>query len=119
MVDRAVHLADFPGGKPRLLELAVDVAGVDKGAIGQLVGDRLQDGETAMRKRFPVALQAVAVEAPGEFGVVLERLRGGDLLKADARFTQGRVGPPQAFRSAEIGEARVDTHAGADGEDRK
>lgn len=55
----------------------------------------------------------MAVEAPRQLRVVAERLRVGNLDKADAALTKGRVGPPKACIDSEIGKPRIDSDVSA------
>jgi hypothetical protein len=61
----------------------------------------------------------VAVEAPAEGGVLLEPLGIGGVDEGEADPLVGRVGLPESLVTPEVGETRVDPHAGAGGDDQR
>ena len=100
-------------GEAGLLELPVDVRREDEGAVRLLRRPPQKRGEALVRNGAPVEVQAVAVEAPGERGVVEEPLGVRELLEAQAQLAERGVGVPEPLRAAEVGEPRVDSHPGA------
>jgi hypothetical protein len=61
------------------------------------------------------SIQGVAVDAPSQFLVGAKGGRRGDLLEADARAAERRIGAPEAIRSVKIRQARIDAHTGTGG----
>ena len=113
-VDRAVALQDSIGREACTLEMPVDVAGEDEVAQRAAFAPAAQDLEARVRGRGAIEVQAMAEEPPGLLRVPLEPDRVGDFLEPPA--AKGRIGPPEPFRAAEVGQAGVDAHArpGAD-----
>ncbi len=122
-VVQALHRADGPVDlddpvrvEPGALEMAVDVGREDEPAVRRSVGPAAQDGEPLVRRGATVQAHPVAVEAPGQLGILGEPLRVGDGRELEPEPLVGGIGLPEALRTAEVGQAAVDAHprAGAD-----
>lgn len=101
------------------LELAIDVAGEDAVTLGHALAPAFEDREAGVRFGVPVQLQAMAVETPGQRRIGVEGVRRGDLGERHARAGEGGVGLPESLVAAKIGQARVDAHAGAGGDEQQ
>src|SRR5262245_8600055 len=71
-LDRSMHLDDLILGEASPLKVTVDVGGVDEAAARHAFGPAAQDAEAFVRRGLAVEVQTVAVEAPTQFGIVLE-----------------------------------------------
>lgn len=95
----------------RLLELAVHIGREDADAAGR--PEFAQQAETAVGQRLAVQVQPVAVEPPGQLGVLGEVTRVGDLLEPQAEPRVRRVRAPEPFAAPEVRQPGVDAHPGA------
>src|SRR5262249_1878263 len=66
-----------------------------------------------MRRCLAIEVQAMAIEAPGQFGIVREPARVGQRNEVEAERGIGRIGVPETLVAAKIGQAGIDAHAGA------
>src|SRR5262249_16151678 len=64
-------------GESGPVKVAIDVGGVDETAARHAFGPAAQDAEAVVRGGLAVEIQTVAVEAPTQFGIVLEPTRIG------------------------------------------
>lgn len=110
-------LFDAQLGKTGLLKLAVHIACVDESAVSHPARPALQDSEACMRRGVAVELEAVAVETPGQTLAGEKAGAVGDVLELVAVRLERRIGPPEAAFAAKVGQAGVDTHAGARADD--
>ena len=115
MVDRAVDFANAGRIETRFGELTIDIAGKDEGAMRQARCPAAQDVETLMRHGASVERQAMSIEAPAEARIAPECVGAGGFLEVDTRLGQRRVGPPEAFAPAKVGQPGIDAHASASG----
>ena len=101
-MNRTVALMDETFREAGPLELTVDVAGEDEAPKRHLFGPAPQNGKTIMGNRPPVEVEPVAVEAPRERRVGLERARGCHFREVQALLAQSRIGLPESGIPAEV-----------------
>ena len=95
----------------RLLEMPVNIAGVDIQAMGLGVSPTSEYVKTGMWQGIAVQPQSMAIEAPGELRVAAKSRRVGDFIKGYGLLAQGRIGFPETFTAAKIRQTRIYTHA--------
>ena len=115
-MNRPVAFVDPRRIEAGTLELPVDIAGKDKGAVRQRRAPVPQQFEAGVGEGRPVQRQPVPVKAPGQRGIGAERGGRGDFGKRQPRPSQRRVGTPEAGVAAKVGQPGVDAHAGAGGD---
>src|SRR5262249_5221183 len=102
-----MHFDDLIFGEPGPLKVTVDVGGVDEAAVRHALGPAAQDAEAVVRGGLAVEVQTMAVEAPAQFGIVLEPTRIGHVDEVQAKPGVGWVSLPEALVASEIGQSRV------------
>jgi hypothetical protein len=95
--------------------LPIDIAGGNKGTSRHRVRQFQQDPEAFMGYRATVQIQAMTVEAPCQARMSSERRGRRNRLEMEAGFPQGGICLPEPFGTTEVGEARIDAHPGACG----
>jgi hypothetical protein len=114
-----VNLGDAVGVEAGLLEGAIDVGRVDGGVVVNALGPAAEDRKALVRRGGSVEVHAVTVEAPGHRRVGVEPGRVGHLRERQAEVGVGRVRLPESLVAAEVGQARIDAHAGPCAEDQR
>jgi hypothetical protein len=87
--------------EPGTLELAVHIGG--EHARRTRLGPSPEHGEAGVRHRSPVECQPMAVETPGQRGIVVEVNRVGQLLEPQPQPLVRGIGPPEAPGAPEVG----------------
>ncbi len=113
MVQGAVALLDAVLVEAGNLELAVDVGREHEIAFFFLFADLQKPPEPRVRDRASIKVQAMAVEPPRKCRIPFEPPGVGHFHKGNPQFCHGRVGLPEPLVAPEVGQARVDAHAGA------
>ena len=111
VVDRAVALGHVVRGEPGALELPVDVRG--EHPRGPALRPLSRTPKPGVRHGVPVTAPAGARRSPRPAPGRRRSAPGRRAPRSAARPAVRRVGPPEALRPAEVGQPRVDTHAGA------
>jgi translation initiation factor IF-1 len=65
----------------------------------------------SVRSGAVVEVVSVAEETPGHFRIGLKPRRIRNLLKFESQLFERRVGSPESFRPAEVGQTGVNTHS--------
>ena len=119
IMNRSMAFQDVAFCKTRLLELAVDVARINECPVPHARCPTPKHRKSGVRVDFAIALQAMAIEAPGELGVRAECVWVCDGLKAALERSQCWIGAPQTFVATKIRKTGVNAHACACGNEKR
>src|SRR5690606_23461400 len=105
VMDRPVTFCDAIRGETRLLKMPIYVRCEYRCPVWKQLAPFAQDFKSIVRLRFAIELKPVTIEAPSQARLRAKSLRRSNGKEVGARAAQRRISAPEAFVTAEIGQA--------------
>ena len=112
-----MDFTDGVRGESGFLELPVYVACEGVYSVRDVFRDVEQQAKSGVGFGSPVKVEAMTIEAPCEPRIGSKGGRIGNGLESDSGASERRVNRPETPRPTKVGQAGVDTHAGAGGDE--